>query len=202
MFTGLIHEIAPVLAFDGKVLRLKSHYRPKIGDSIAINGVCLSVTKLHNNGFEVELGDETKKVVAVENFKDRVHMEPALRLGDRVEGHFIQGHIDCVGIIKKVISNPSSKDFFIQLPQKYIKFVIPKGSIAIDGVSLTINEVFSDQFRVTVVPITLKKTLFNFYTIGRRVNIETDMFARYLYHLFKPEKKLTWEEVERIQGGF
>jgi len=202
VFTGLIQEIAPVIGFDGKVLKLRSHYRPKIGDSIAINGVCLSVTKLFSNGFEVEVGDETKKVVAVENFKDRVHLEPALKVGERLEGHFVQGHIDCVGVVKKIVNNPSSKDFFIQLPQKYIKFVIPKGSIAIDGVSLTVNEVFTDQFRVTIVPITLKKTLFNSYPIGRRVNIETDMFARYLYYLFEPERRLTWEEVKRIQGGF
>ncbi len=202
MFTGLIKEIANATHFDGQKLRLEAKHRPNIGDSIAVNGACLSVTKVYEDGFEVELGDETKRVVAIENYKGPVHMEPAMRLGDRIEGHILQGHIDCVGTITKIVPGRNSTDFFIRIPKKYIRFVIPKGSIAVDGVSLTINEVFEDHFRLTIIPITLEKTLFGSYRVGRRVNIETDMFARYLYYLFKDKKDVSWEEIEHIQALF
>ena len=202
MFTGLIREIATVVSFDGKVLRLKASYEPKRGDSIAINGVCLSVVQLHNDGFSVEIGDETRNVVALENFKDKVHIEPAMRVGDRIEGHILQGHIDCIGVIERILPGSNSTDFFIRIPKEQIKFTAPKGSIAVDGVSLTINDVYEEHFRLTIIPITLKETLFGFYKVGRRVNIETDLFARYLYHMIKKERSLEWEEIERIQALF
>lgn len=202
MFTGLIKEIATVTAFDQKRLRLKANYRPDIGDSIAINGACLSATKIFSDGFEVELGDETRKVVAIENYHDNVHIEPAMKLSDRVEGHILQGHIDCIGTVTKIVPGQNSTDFYIRIPKEFIKFVIPKGSIAIDGVSLTVNDVYEESFRLTIIPITLQHTLFGSYKVGRRVNIETDMFARYLYYLFKREKKLSWEEIEKIQALF
>lgn len=202
MFTGLIKEIATVKAFDKKRLRLRAKYRPNIGDSIAINGACLSVTKIYSDGFEVELGDETRNVVAIENYKDRVHIEPAMKLSDRIEGHIIQGHIDCIGTITKIATGQNSTDFYIRLPKEFVKFVIPKGSIAIDGVSLTVNDVYEESFRLTIIPITLQHTLFGSYKVGRRVNIETDMFARYLYYLFKREERLSWEEIEKIQALF
>ncbi|BCD68693.1 riboflavin synthase [Nitratiruptor sp. YY09-18] len=202
MFTGLIREIATVSHFDGKHLRLKAKHRPKIGDSIAVNGACLSVTKLYNDGFEVELSDETRNVIALENYKDRVHIEPAMRLSDRIEGHIVQGHIDTLGTIISIKPGINSTDFLIKIPKEYIKFVIPKGSIAIDGVSLTVNEVYEDSFRLTIIPITLKETLFGTYTVGRRVNIETDMFARYLFHLFDRETSLNWELIDKFHALF
>ncbi len=202
MFTGLIREIATVYSFDQKTLRLKASYEPKLGDSIAINGVCLSVTKIHNNGFSVEVGDETSRVVALENFKGKVHIEPAMKVGDRIEGHIVQGHVDCIGVIERIVSGTNSTDFFIRIPKEQIKFTAPKGSIAVDGVSLTINDVYEESFRLTIIPITLKETLFGSYKVGRRVNIETDLFARYLYHMIKRDKTLGWEEIERIQALF
>ncbi|BCD62914.1 riboflavin synthase [Nitratiruptor sp. YY08-26] len=202
MFTGLIREIATVKTFDGKNLRIHAQYRPKIGDSIAINGACLSVTQLHSDGFTVELGDETRSIIALENYKDRVHIEPAMRLSDRLEGHIVQGHIDCVGTITQIIPHTNATDFHIKVPKKYIKFIIPKGSIAIDGVSLTINNVYEESFRLTIIPITMRHTLFSTYKIGRRVNIETDMFARYLYYMFKKEKAVDWQTIEHIQALF
>lgn len=202
MFTGLIREIATVKSFTGNTLTLQAKYRPKIGDSIAVNGACLSVTKLLGDGFSVELSEETQQVVAIENYIERVHIEPALRLSDRIEGHIVQGHIDCVGVIENIQKLTNSTDFFIKVPKEYIKFIIPKGSIAIDGVSLTINSVYEEHFRLTIIPITLKETLFGSYYIGRRVNIETDMFARYLYYMFKKEKTFSWEDIEKMQALF
>lgn len=202
MFTGLIREIAKVKSFDKKSLKIKAKYRPNIGDSVAINGACLSVTKIYEDGFEVEVSDETREVVALENYKDKVHIEPAMRLSDRLEGHIVQGHIDCVGVITKIEKKLNSYDFYIKIPKEFIKFIVPKGSIAVDGVSLTINDVYENSFRLTIIPITMKETLFGSYKVGRRVNIETDMFARYLYYMFKKEKNLTWEDIDKLQAIF
>ncbi len=202
MFTGVIREIGRVKNFDKKFLTIEAKHKPNLGDSIAVNGACLSVIKVFKDSFMVELSDETRKIIALENYKERVHIEPAMKLGDRVEGHIIQGHIDTVGTITKIVKNQNSYDFYIEVPKEYIKFIIPKGSIAIDGVSLTINEVFKDSFRLTIIPLTMRDTLFKNYRVGRRVNIETDMFARYIYFMFKKQKSLNWEEVEKFQALF
>ncbi|MBK1971006.1 riboflavin synthase [Campylobacter sp. TTU-622] len=198
MFNGLIREIAKVKSFRGHILSLKTAYRPKIGDSIAVNGACLSVIKLYQDGFDLELSYESRTNIAIENLKDKVHIEPALRYGDRIDGHLMQGHIDAIGELIKIQKNENGIDFFIALPQKIMKFMANKGSIGIDGVSLTINEVFRDKIRLTIIPITFKETLFKDYKIGRRINIESDLLARYLYAQTNQNKGLTWEEVEKI----
>ncbi|RUM55409.1 MAG: riboflavin synthase [Nautilia sp.] len=185
MFNGLIREIAKVKSFNNNKLIIKSKYIPEIGDSIAVNGVCLTATQIFNDGFEVELSPETQSKIAVENYKDLVHIEPAMKLSDRIDGHLVQGHIDCIGEILEIKQNSNSYDVVIKIPTEYIKFVINKGSIAVDGVSLTINDVWSDRFRLTIIPHTFENTLFKYYKIHQRVNIETDMFARYLYNMFK-----------------
>jgi len=195
MFNGLIREIAQVKSFNNNILKLKAKYRPNIGDSIAVNGVCLTATKIYNDGFEVELSPETQKKVAIENYKNLVHIEPAMKLSDRVDGHLVQGHIDCIGEILEITKNKNSYDVVIKIPTEYIKFVINKGSIAVDGVSLTINDVWNDRFRLTIIPHTFENTLFKTYKIHQRVNIETDMFARYLYSMFKKTPNNLIEEI-------
>ena len=184
MFNGLIRELAKVDSFNNNILKLVSEYIPKIGDSIAVNGVCLTATKIYHNGFEVELSPETQSKIAIENYKNLVHIEPAMRLSDRVDGHLVQGHIDCLGEILEINKNKNSYDVIIKIPEQFMKFVINKGSIAVDGVSLTINDIFSDRFRLTIIPHTFENTLFKTYKIHQKVNIETDMFARYLYSMF------------------
>lgn len=200
MFTGVIREIAKAKLIGDKI-KINAKYKPNLGDSVAINGACLSVVKVDNNSFEVDISIESKKVIALENYyNNHVHIEPAMKLNDRLEGHILQGHIDCRGKIEKIIKNGISYDFFISIPTEFIKFIIPKGSIAIDGVSLTINDVFKDSFRLTIIPITVENTLFKEYKIGRIVNIETDMFARYIYHIFKDKKSLSWDDVDAIMA--
>ena len=184
MFNGLIRELAKVDSFNNNILKLVSEYIPKIGDSIAVNGVCLTATKIYHNGFEVELSPETQSKIAIENYKNLVHIEPAMRLSDRVDGHLVQGHIDCLGEILEINKNKNSYDVIIKIPEQFMKFVINKGSIAVDGVSLTINDIFSDRFRLTIIPHTFENTLFKTYKIHQKVNIETDMFARYIYSMF------------------
>lgn len=231
MFNGLIREIAQVASFSGDLLRLRAKYRPALGDSVAVNGACLSVTRLFADGFAVQLSSETARIIAVQNLRGPVHIEPAMRLGERIDGHLIQGHVDAVGEIYKISKLASGVDFFICTPFHIAPLLAPKGSVAIDGVSLTINEVlggggnfthkdckgslgsnyFSDEgsrgqnfsgsnsvcdpsllgvnlkseaqscaIRLTIIPLTLKDTLFGTYKIGRCVNIETDLLARYV----------------------
>lgn len=202
MFTGLIREMAHVQSYSNNELTLKAVYTPNIGDSIAVNGACLTVVKVLSGAFALELSPETQTHIAVENLKAAVHIEPAMQMGERFEGHIVQGHVDCIGVVEKITNNGNSVDFFISIPQEQRRFLVPKGSVTVDGVSLTINETTQTGFRLTIIPHTLKESLFGSYSIGHRVNIETDMFARYIYHLFNPEKKasLSWDQVDKISA--
>ncbi|MDU7071104.1 riboflavin synthase [Campylobacter ureolyticus] len=203
MFNGLIREFGEVVKFDGKTLSLKSSLKPNIGDSIAVNGACLSVVKVFYNGFNVELSDESKSVLAVQNLKGKVHLEPALKVGDRVDGHFVQGHIDGLGEIYKITTLKSGFDFFIKLPLNLMPLMANKGSVAIDGVSLTINEVLKDGIRLTIIPLTMKDTLFGEYKVGRVVNVESDLLARYTKRILgygDKKKELSWEEIDHISN--
>ncbi|EOH7942694.1 riboflavin synthase [Campylobacter jejuni] len=199
MFNGLIREIAKVQSYQNNTLSLKAKYRPNLGDSIAVNGACLSVTKLYEGGFEVELSRESRTHIAIENLKDKVHIEPALRYGDRIDGHLMQGHIDFIGTLEKIQKDENGVDFYISLPKEAMKFMAEKGSIGVDGVSLTINEILKNGIRLTIIPITFKETLFKDYQVGRKINIESDLLARYIYAQLQGKNKgLSWEELERI----
>ena len=198
--------MAKVVSFQNNYLTLKAKYQPKIGDSIAINGACLTVVKVGSSTFSVELSPESQKILAMENYKNEVHMEPAMMMGDRFEGHIVQGHVDCLGTVKSIKQNGNSTDFYICLPNEYIKYIIPKGSVTIDGVSLTVNEVLKDSFRLTIIPHTVQNTLFKKYKTGTKVNLETDMFARYIYNMFKRDDKkdngLSWNDVDKIMANY
>ena len=202
MFTGLIREMADVLSLKNSFLTLKAKYSPKLGDSIAVNGACLTVVRFTSDTFTVELSPESQKVLAMENYIGKVHIEPAMMMGDRFEGHIVQGHVDCLGTITSIKNSGNSTDFFVSLPDEYIKYIIPKGSVTIDGVSLTVNEVLKDSFRLTIIPHTIENTLFKRYKVGTKVNLETDMFARYVYNLIKPKDDLTWNKVESIMARY
>jgi riboflavin synthase len=196
VFTGLIREIAKVKSFENSKLSISAKHKAKLGDSIAINGACLTVVSISSDGFCVELSPESQKLLAMENYRGEVHIEPAMMMGDRFEGHVVQGHVDCIGEIISIEKSGNSTDFRLTIPSSYMKYVIPKGSITVDGVSLTINDVFSDSFRLTIIPHTVDNTIFKGYVIGTKVNIETDMFARYIYNMFK-DKTPSWSEVDR-----
>ena len=205
MFTGLIREIATVKSFVGSNLTIRSKYKANLGDSIAINGACLTVTKVHSDGFSVELSPESQKVLAIQNYKNEVHIEPAMEMGDKFEGHIVQGHVDCIGEIETIKNSGNSFDVFIKVPKKQIPFIVPKGSITIDGVSLTVNDVSEDSFRLTIIPHTMKETLFKNYKKGSKVNVETDMFARYVSHIITHQTKadsLSWNDVDSITAQF
>ena len=202
MFNGLIREIAQVVSYSQNILRLKANFRPNLGDSIAVNGACLSVIKLHEDGFSVELSAESRANIAVENLKERVHIEPAMRLGDRVDGQLMQGHIDFIGKISNIKKNENGVDFYIDLPREAMSLMSNKGSVGVEGVSLTINEILPKGIRLTIIPITFRDSLFDTFKVGRRVNIESDLLARYVARqLFcKQDSGLSWDDVERISS--
>jgi len=165
--------------------------------------------KILNDGFSVELSPESQKLLAIENYKGEVHIEPAMMMGDRFEGHIVQGHVDAIGTIKEIKNNGNSYDVFISIDKKFIPYIVPKGSITIDGVSLTVNDVEADSFRLTIIPITMKETLFKSYVNGSKVNVETDMFARYVSHIISHQSKassndsaLTWDDVDSISAKY
>ena len=206
MFTGLIREIATVKSFVGSNLSIRSKYKAKLGDSIAINGACLTVVTVEHDGFSVELSPESQKLLAIENYKNEVHIEPAMAMGDRFEGHIVQGHVDTVAIVEDIKNNGNSYDVYMKIDKKYIPYIVPKGSITIDGVSLTVNDVYEESFRLTIIPHTMKETLFKNYKKGSRVNVETDMFARYIAHILQHQNSttnsLSWDEVDAISATF
>ena len=202
MFTGLIREIATVKSYQNNILTIKSDHPAKLGDSIAINGVCLTVIKLHSDGFDLELADETRSIIDESKISGQVHMEPAMMMNDRFEGHIVQGHVDCVGTVTQITPRENATDFIITVDQKYITHIVPKGSITIDGISLTVNDVGEDNFRLTIIPHTLNETLMKNYKIGTKLNVETDVFARYIDHILShrnSKKGMSWEEIDNIQ---
>lgn len=139
----------------------------------------------------------------MENYKNEVHIEPAMMMGDRFEGHIVQGHVDCLGTIKEIKNSGNSFDVHIHVDKKFMPFIVPKGSITIDGVSLTVNDVNPDSFRLTIIPHTMKETLFKNYKKGSKVNVETDMFARYVSHIISHQKhSLSWDEVDSISSRY
>ena len=206
MFNGLIREIARVASYSQNTLRLKASYRPNLGDSVAVNGACLSVTQLHADGFSVELSAETRAHIATENLRGRVHIEPAMRLGERIDGHLLQGHVDAIGEVVRIERRENGVDFYINLPSSVMPLMANKGSIAVEGVSLTINEVLPTGVRLTIIPITFKESLFGEFEPGRRVNVESDLLARYVARQLEfgrgaqngGKSEIGWDESQHI----
>ena len=203
MFNGLIKDFGKIISNDGKTLSIASKLEVSMGASVAVNGACLSVVKYDSKGFCVELSSESASHLALENLCSgaSVHLEPALRYGASIDGHLIQGHIDALGKLISTQVRPSGSDFFVWLPEHILPFVALKGSIAIEGVSLTISEIKGDIIRLSIIPITLKDTLFSEFKQGRRLHIETDLLARYVARVLEfqtriPKKELSWDECE------
>jgi riboflavin synthase len=205
MFTGLIREIATVKSYRNNILTIQSTHKAKLGDSIAINGVCLTVIKVHSDGFDLELADETRSIIDESKISGKVHLEPAMQMNDRFEGHIVQGHVDCVGEVARIVKRENGTDFYIKVDPRYITHIIPKGSITVDGISLTVNDVYDDSFRLTIIPHTLENTLMRTYKVGTKLNIETDVFARYIDHILSHrnrKRSMGWDEVDAIQMSY
>jgi riboflavin synthase len=193
MFTGIILAVGEVESPDprpgGARLRVRCRaFGPPdtvLGDSIAVNGVCLTVAELFTDGFAADLSAETLARTTLGGLAagGRVNLEPALRLGDRLGGHLVSGHVDGVGTVLRVESGAGGARMRIRAPEELARYIARKGSICMDGVSLTVNEVSGSEFELTLVPHTLAATTLGQWIAGQRVNLEVDLVARYLERL-------------------
>ena len=192
MFTGIVEGIGKVKKISKAtknrsaiqmIVDLGKHGKGlKIGQSVALNGVCLTVTKLSKTGCTFEMIDETTKKTDLGNLKPGgiVNIERSLKAGDRLEGHFVLGHVDGVGIIKKVQKKPKEVKVWFEVPKNLSKYVVKKGSIAIDGISLTVVDTQNNLASVCIIPHTIEVTNFKTKNIGDKVNIETDILGKYI----------------------
>jgi riboflavin synthase len=192
MFTGIIQKTARVVAVaDGPMFRrllIAVHEADvKDGESIAINGVCLTVAEIEPSGvgFDVikETLDKTNLGTLVPG--DEVNLERSLRAGDRIDGHFVQGHVDGEGLLTHVINSESEVRYTIAAPDHLVKYLVPKGSIAIDGVSLTIAAVTGHSFDVALIPTTLRLTNLAGRSPGWRFNLEADVLSKTIVHFLE-----------------
>jgi len=154
----------------------------KIGQSVALNGVCLSATKISKNNCMFEMIDETMKKTDLGNLKvgSLLNIERSLKVGERLEGHFVLGHVDGVAIITKIEQKPKEVKIWFKIPKKLTKYVVQKGSIALDGISLTVVDAKNDLASVCIIPHTMKITNFKTKKIGDKLNIETDVLGKYI----------------------
>jgi len=154
----------------------------KIGQSVALNGVCLSATNISKNNCMFEMIDETMKKTDLGNLKvgSLINIERSLKVGERLEGHFVLGHVDGVAIITKIEQKPKEVKIWFKIPKKLTKYVVQKGSIALDGISLTVVDAKNDLASVCIIPHTMKITNFKTKKIGDKLNIETDVLGKYI----------------------
>jgi riboflavin synthase len=193
MFTGIIQDVGSILALESRDgdARLTVGVdqldlaRTAVGDSIAVAGVCLTVVALQPRGFCADVSRETLALTTIGDWRAgrRVNLEPALRAGDALGGHLMSGHVDGVAEICARTDEARSERFRIRVPQALARYVARKGSVALDGVSLTVNAAEQLEFEVNLVPHTLAVTTLAELAVGERVNLEVDMIARYVERL-------------------
>ena len=189
MFTGIIEGMGTISGIrpsgQGRRLTVEADFsldQTKIGDSISVSGACLTAVKLDGKRFEVDVSPETLQITTFGQAKvgERLNIERALRLSDRIDGHLVSGHIDGVGIVKKRESLSNAIIVTIEVDESLTRYMIAKGSVTMDGISLTINACESDNFTVSIIPHTAQLTTIGFKNKGDRVNIETDMIGKYV----------------------
>jgi riboflavin synthase len=189
VFTGLVADLGTVTAVDasgdGVRLTVRTALELGEGDSVAVNGVCLTATSLPDGAFTADVMQETLRRSSLGALEDgsRVNLELPLRADDRLGGHFVQGHVDGLGTVWDVREEGFSHVVSIGAPPEIMRYVIEKGSIAVDGVSLTVSALGDDWFQVSLIPETLERTILGEATTGTPVNLEVDVLAKYIERL-------------------
>lgn len=195
MFTGIIEGLGAVTAKrpagSGKRMEVEAGFEltgTRIGDSIAVNGACLTVVHLAGRRFAVDVSPETlsSTTLGEASVGQRVNVERAMRLGDRLDGHLVSGHVDGTATVTGRTAAGNAVVFSFSAAPSLTRYMIAKGSVAVDGVSLTINRLVSEGFDVSIIPHTARSTVISDYVIGRRVNIETDIIGKYIEKFVVP----------------
>lgn len=204
MFTGIIEGTGEVKTIrekeEGIQIEIESHFdleRTNLGESIAVNGCCLTITSRLGNTFWADLSPETVALTTLGELQSgsAVNLERPLKVGDRVGGHFVQGHIDGIGVVEKIERMGEAKKMTIKIPQRLCRYFVEKGSIAVDGVSLTINHCEGTFFSVMIIPHTQLKTTFEALREGSCVNLEVDIIGKYI------EKRTHLDSQEYQEGS-
>ncbi|GLQ90440.1 riboflavin synthase [Dyella flagellata] len=205
MFTGIIQSVGRVARLEPRGGDVRLHIDTaqldlsdvQLGDSIAVSGVCLTVVTLHSGGFSADVSNETLSLTTLGKHQggDPVNLEKALRLADRLGGHLVSGHVDGVGKVVAITADGRSQRWTFEVPAQLSRYIASKGSICIDGTSLTVNEVNGDRFGVNLIPHTVEHTAFHARRTGDVVNIEVDVIARYV-------ERLIGGEASRIDEAF
>ena len=209
MFTGLVVELGDIVSLQkrGKGARLYLDAQTlgreaKIGDSIAINGTCLTVVEIRGTSLAFDISDETLKSSNLGELKvrDRVNLEPALRLNDRLGGHFVTGHIDGVGRIRSKNLEGEVYKIVIETDPRIAEYLVEKGSVAVDGISLTVVDLLRDGFSLVVIPHTANVTTIGLKGIGDKVNVEVDILGKYVSKYLKKGDDSNLMQTLREQG--
>ena len=192
MFTGIIEGLGNIVRFEKKTSNRSAAKMKiklgkiakglKIGDSVSINGVCLTAINISKDIAEFEMIGETIKKTNLGTLKNgnKVNIERSLKVGQRLEGHFVLGHVDGVGIISRIEKQPNQIKIWIKISKELSKYIIKKGSVTVDGISLTVVDVLKDNFSVSIIPHTMKITNLSYKNTGDKVNIETDILGKYI----------------------
>ncbi|KHT64051.1 riboflavin synthase subunit alpha [Photobacterium gaetbulicola] len=198
MFTGIIEAVGTITALTpkGKDISVTVDSGKldlsdvKLGDSIATNGVCLTVVELTGSGYVADLSLETLKRTAFVNYRtgQKVNLEKAMLPTTRFGGHMVSGHVDDVAEVIERTHTGRAIEFWLKAPAHLAKYISEKGSVAVDGISLTVNAIRGDEFKLTIVPHTASETTMEAFTAGRKVNLEVDVIARYLERLMLGDK--------------
>lgn len=194
MFTGLIEDLGTVESVertgDGARLRISSRLAGELalGDSIAVNGCCLTATAVEDGAFETEAMNQTLDVTALSDVDEgaKVNLELAMKAGDRLGGHIVQGHVDGVGTVASVEDDGFARRLRVELPPELLRYVVDKGSITLSGVSLTVAELGETWAEVSLIPETLERTNLGDLAPGSRLNVECDIVAKYVERLVAP----------------
>jgi len=187
VFTGIVRDLGRVVSFDGARLVVETAVQGTVGDSIAIDGICLTVASAGDGRLTFDVVPET--LGRVKRFGSEVNVEPPLRAGEALGGHFVQGHVDGVGRVQSVEAEGDGLRVFVETPEDVLRYCVEKGSIAVDGVALTVAEVGDGGIAVALVPHTLAATTLSTLAPGQAVNLEADVLAKYVERALQAQRR-------------
>lgn len=215
MFTGIIEATGKIVELTQKqgdlAIRIQSPNLDmkdvKLGDSIATNGVCLTVVAKHSDGFSADLSNETISLTGFAHYKkgQTANLEKAMQPVSRLGGHLVSGHVDGIATVESISPNARATEYWLSTDNDLMKYIPYKGSVCIDGISLTVNEVEQNRFKLTIVPHTAEQTTIAEFQVGTQVNLEVDQIARYLERLIKGAEQPSRSDISMsllAQAGF